>query len=88
MTGGKGFVFPAPAGAPHLRHETLEKVYRRTLGMDGKHSVHGWRSAFSTLAKDSGLFGKDAVTSHSITSMIRKWLLPMIVANVSRSELH
>lgn len=61
FTGGKGYVFPAPAGASHLRHETLEKVYRRTLGLHGKHSVHGWRASFSTLAKDSGLFSKDAV---------------------------
>lgn len=61
LTEGEGYVFPAPAGAPHLRHETLEKVYRRTLSLEGKHSVHGWRAAFSTLAKDSGLFSKDAV---------------------------
>lgn len=61
ITGGQGYVFPAPAGGAHLRHETLEKVYRKTLSMEGKHSVHGWRSSFSTLAKDSGLFTKDAV---------------------------
>jgi integrase len=61
MTGGNGYLFPAPAGGAHLRHETLEKVYRRTLGMEGKHSVHGWRASFSSLAKDSGLFTSDAV---------------------------
>jgi len=61
ITGGKGYVFPAPAGGAHLRHETLEKVYRKTLSLEGKHSVHGWRAAFATLAKDSELFSKDAV---------------------------
>jgi len=25
-----------------------------TLGLEGKHSPHGWRSSFSTLARDNG----------------------------------
>ena len=29
-------------------------MYRVTLGFDGKHSPHGWRSSFSTLARDYG----------------------------------
>ncbi|CAN5268625.1 tyrosine-type recombinase/integrase [soil metagenome] len=52
-TAGKGYVFPAPGGAPHLRHETLEKVYRRTLELGDRMSVHGWRSAFSTIAREA-----------------------------------
>ena len=28
--------------------------------MRGKHSCHGWRASFSTLARDAG-FGRDAV---------------------------
>jgi integrase len=31
-----------------------------TLGLADKHSPHGWRSAFSTLARDNG-FERDAV---------------------------
>jgi integrase len=50
MFGGKGFVFPSPQGGKHIGRESIEKVYRVTLGLSGKHSPHGWRSAFSTLA--------------------------------------
>ena len=52
--GGKGYVFPSPAGGKHIGRESIEKVYRVTLGLDGKHSPHGWRSSFSTLARDHG----------------------------------
>ena len=31
-----------------------------TLGLKDKHSPHGWRSAFSTLARDNG-FARDVV---------------------------
>lgn len=51
---GKGFVFPSPAGGKHITRESLEKVYRVTLDLAGKHTPHGWRSAFSTLARDKG----------------------------------
>ncbi len=30
------------------------------MGLHGKHSPHGWRSAFSTLARDNG-FARDVV---------------------------
>jgi integrase len=53
--GGKGYVFPSPAGGKHIGRESIEKVYRVTLGLDGKHSPHGWRSSFSTLARDHGI---------------------------------
>jgi integrase len=58
--GRKGYVFPSPAGGKHIGRESIEKVYRVTLGLDGKHSPHGWRSAFSTLARDQG-FQRDVV---------------------------
>lgn len=58
--GGKGHVFPSPQGGKHITRESLEKVYRVTLGLGNKHSPHGWRSAFSTLARDDG-FERDAV---------------------------
>ena len=58
--GGKGYVFPSPAGGKHIGRESMEKVYRVTLGLHGKHSPHGWRSSFSTLARDQG-FPRDAV---------------------------
>ena len=52
--GGNGYVFPSPAGGKHIGRESIEKVYRVTLGLHGKHSPHGWRAAFSTLARDNG----------------------------------
>lgn len=58
--GGKGFVFPSPAGGKHITRESLEKAYRVTLELEGKHTPHGWRAAFSTLARDDG-FERDAV---------------------------
>ena len=57
---GRGFVFPSPQGGKHIGRESIEKVYRVTLGLDGKHCPHGWRSAFSTLARDNG-FARDVV---------------------------
>jgi len=60
LFGGKGFVFPSPQGSKHIGRESIEKVYRVTLGLGGKHSPHGWRSAFSTLARDNG-FARDVV---------------------------
>lgn len=58
--GGKGYVFPSPAGGKFIGRESIEKVYRVTLKLEGKHSPHGWRSAFSTLARDNG-FARDVV---------------------------
>lgn len=60
MFGGKGYVFPSPQGGKHIGRESIEKVYRVTLALGGKHSPHGWRSAFSTLARDNG-FARDVV---------------------------
>jgi integrase len=58
--GRRGYVFPSPTGAQYIGRESIEKVYRVTLGLARKHSPHGWRSAFSTLARDKG-FNRDVV---------------------------
>ncbi|MBS0497723.1 MAG: integrase arm-type DNA-binding domain-containing protein [Proteobacteria bacterium] len=60
MFGSKGFVFPSPQGGKHIGRESIEKVYRVTLELNGRHSPHGWRSSFSTLARDNG-FARDVV---------------------------
>jgi len=60
MIGNKGYVFPSPSGGKHIGRESIEKVYRVTLQLAGKHSPHGWRSAFSTLARDHG-FAREVV---------------------------
>jgi integrase len=59
-TGGRGYAFPSPTGGKYISRESLEKVYRVTLKLAGKHSPHGWRSAFSTSARDQG-FARDVV---------------------------
>jgi integrase len=60
VTGGRGYVFQSPTGRKHITHESIEKALRVTLGYEGRHSVHGWRASFSTLARDHG-FSKDVV---------------------------
>ena len=54
VVGSNGYAFPSPTGGKHIGRESIEKVYRVTLGLAGKHSPHGWRSAFATLARDHG----------------------------------
>jgi integrase len=54
------YVCPAPRDAARaITREAVEKFYRRTLDLAGKHSPHSWRSVFSTIARDAG---KDADT--------------------------
>ncbi len=60
ILGGRGFVFPSPARGKYIGRESIEKVYRISLSLEGKHTPHGWRSAFSTLARDNG-FARDVV---------------------------
>jgi integrase len=61
MSGGRGFLFSSPTGnGDHITKESLSKAYKKTLGLTA-HSVYGWRSSFSTLAKDLGGFDKVAV---------------------------
>lgn len=60
LSGKKGFVFPSPVGNEYIGCESIEKMYRETLRLRGKHVPHGWRSSFSTLAKDNS-FERDVV---------------------------
>lgn len=54
------YLFPSSQGRKHISRESLEKAYRVTLGLADKHSPHGWRSSFSTLARDHG-FSREVV---------------------------
>jgi integrase len=59
--GSKGYLFPSSKkGKNHITIDSIEKAYRITLGLRGKHQPHGWRSSLSTLAKEKG-FDTDAV---------------------------
>jgi len=60
LIGSRGYAFPSAVNGKHITRESLEKVYRVTLGLEGKHSPHGWRAALSTLARDNG-FQRDVV---------------------------
>jgi integrase len=60
MVGAGRYVFPSRAGKGHVTPEGLEKVYRVTLKLSDKHTLHGWRAAFATLARDAG-FSRDVV---------------------------
>lgn len=65
----------------HISVESLEKAYRVTLGLKGKHVPHGWRSAFNTNAHDvldakgKRRFGEDIVEialDHTIGGKVRQ----------------
>jgi integrase len=58
--GADGYLFRSTVRTGHITRESIEKAYRVTLQHDGKHSPHGWRAAFSTLARDHG-FERDVV---------------------------
>ncbi len=60
ISGRKGFLFPSPTGNKHIGCESIEKMYRVTLGLRGIHVPHGWRSSFSTLARDHN-FERDVI---------------------------
>lgn len=61
MSGSKkGYLFPGATGGDTISRESIEKAYRETLQLDRKHTPHGWRSALSTLARDTG-FARDVV---------------------------
>jgi integrase len=48
-------VCPAPRDATRsITPEGVEKYYRDVLKLQGKHSPHSWRSAFSTVAREAG----------------------------------
>jgi len=48
------WVCPAPHGDAAVTREAVEKLYRRGLGLTGRHSPHSWRSVFSSWARDAG----------------------------------
>ncbi len=53
------YVCPAPRDpAEHITPEGIEKFYRRSLVLAGKHSPHSWRAAFSTICRDAGKSGE------------------------------
>ena len=60
IVGGRSFVFPSPANEKPITREGVEKAYRVTLSLRGKHVPHGWRSSLSTLARDQG-FAREVV---------------------------
>lgn len=64
LFGGDGWLFPTPTrkqgNTKPISREAVEKAYRETLHLKDIHSPHGWRAAFSTLAKDNG-FSRDVV---------------------------
>ncbi len=43
-----------------ISRESIEKAYRELLDLQNQHSPHGWRAAFSTLARENG-FERDVV---------------------------
>ena len=57
------YICPAPRGDAPITREAVEKFYRRTLKLSGKHSPHSWRSVLSTWANDAGE-DSDAVEAH------------------------
>jgi integrase len=59
--GARGLVFVSPTSdRKGITREAIEKAYRVTLGLEDKHTPHGWRAALSTLARDNG-FERDVV---------------------------
>lgn len=55
------YVFPGHQGRSHLSREALEKALRDTMGLAGKHSPHGWRSALSTRAREDTDFDAELI---------------------------
>jgi hypothetical protein len=61
---------PVSSNCPAIVAKAIEDIHKRDvletatrilqLGLEGEHSPHGWRSAFSTLARDHG-FARDVV---------------------------
>jgi integrase len=55
------FVFPSPIDTScPISRESLEKAYRVTLKLDGRHSPHGWRTSLTSQALDNE-FNRDVV---------------------------
>lgn len=54
---GARWVCPSPTRNGPIVIDSVEKFYRRTLGLAGQHSPHSWRSVFSTWCRDAGKDG-------------------------------
>jgi len=55
---GAAYVCPAPRDPEKsVTPEGCEKFYRDALKLQGKHSPHSWRSAFSTICHEAGKDG-------------------------------
>jgi integrase len=49
------YVCPAPRDPERsITREAVEKFYRRSLDLAGKHGPHSWRSTFSTICREAG----------------------------------
>ncbi|HTB21774.1 MAG TPA: integrase arm-type DNA-binding domain-containing protein [bacterium] len=63
QAGSEAYVFTSQAKFGSTRpisRESVEKAYRELLALKDQHSPHGWRAAFSTLARENG-FERDVV---------------------------
>lgn len=54
---------PAPRGEKPITREAVEKFYRRTLKLTGRHSPHSWRSVIKTWVENAEK-STDAVEVH------------------------
>ncbi|HEX8013138.1 MAG TPA: integrase arm-type DNA-binding domain-containing protein [Casimicrobiaceae bacterium] len=71
--GSADYVCPAPRDpARPITPEGVEKFYRDALHLQGKHSPHSWRSAFSTICRDAGKEGDvvEAQLDHQVGSKV------------------
>lgn len=55
------WLFPGNQGREYLSREAIEKALNKTLGLAGKHSPHGWRSALSTRAREDTDFDRELI---------------------------
>lgn len=51
---GAVYICPSPRSKGHVTADALEKFYRRTLGLTGKHVPHSWRKVWKTWGGDAG----------------------------------
>lgn len=51
---GAKYVCPAPRSKGHVTAEALEKFYRRSLALKGKHVPHSWRRVLKTWGGNAG----------------------------------
>lgn len=58
---GSVYLFPGHQGRAHLSREALEKALRETMGLAGRHSPHGWRSALSTRSREDTDFDAELI---------------------------